>query len=192
MVEAGGLADLTASRTEGTRRDFLWLTTMAVAGYGAAVASWPFIDSLNPAADVLALSSVEVDLAPIERGQRISVVWRGRPAFIVHRTPEEIADAQADDSVPLRDPERDDARVQRPEWLIVVGVCTHLGCIPLGQKPSDKRGNWGGWFCPCHGSEFDASGRIRRGPAPRNLVVPPYVFLTESRILIGRAAEQGL
>lgn len=184
MVE-GSLADLTASRTEDTRRDFLWLTTTAVAVYGAAVVSWPLIDSMNPAADVLALSSVEVDLAPIERGQRISAVWRGRPVFIVHRTPEEVADAQADDSVPLRDPERDDARVQRPEWLIVVGVCTHLGCIPLGQKPSDKRGSWGGWFCPCHGSEFDVSGRIRRGPAPRNLLVPSYTFLSDSRVRIG-------
>jgi ubiquinol-cytochrome c reductase iron-sulfur subunit len=185
MVEAGSLVDLTASRTKDSRRDFLRLTTTAVAVYGAAVVSWPLIDSMNPAADVLALSSTEVDLAPIERGQRISVVWRGRPVFIVHRTPEEVADAQADDSVPLRDPERDDARVQRPEWLIVVGVCTHLGCIPLGQKPGDRRGGWSGWFCPCHGSEFDVSGRIRRGPAPRNLVVPPYTFLTESRVRIG-------
>jgi ubiquinol-cytochrome c reductase iron-sulfur subunit len=185
MIEARSSADLTANRTHDTRRDFLRLTTTAVAVYGAAVVSWPLIDSMNPAADVLALSSVEVDLAPIELGQRISVVWRGRPVFVAHRTPEEIADAQADDSVPLRDPEPDSARVQRPEWLVVVGVCTHLGCIPLGQNPSDRRGGWGGWFCPCHGSEFDRSGRIRRGPAPRNLVVPPYRFLTESRVHIG-------
>ncbi len=167
------------------RRDFLCVATGTMAAVGTAAAMWPFIDSMNPSADVRALSTTEVDLAPIQLGQRITVVWRGQPVFIDHRTPEQIARAKADDRANLKDPELDSARVQREEWLIVVGVCTHLGCIPLGQKAGDPLGGWGGWFCPCHGSHYDTSGRIRKGPAPRNLVVPPYEFLENDMVRIG-------
>ncbi len=168
-----------------TRRDFLVLMTGTVATTGVALAAWPFIDSMNPAADVLAVSTVEVDLEPVEIGQRITVVWRGKPVFIDHRTPDRIALAKADDNANLIDPEPDDERVQRDEWLIVVGICTHLGCIPLGQRPGDPKGEWVGWFCPCHGSHYDTSGRIRKGPAPRNLDVPAYRFLSDTTIRIG-------
>jgi ubiquinol-cytochrome c reductase iron-sulfur subunit len=168
-----------------TRRDFLYLATGTVGAVGIALAAWPFIDSMNPAADVLAVSATEVDLAPVAVGQRITVKWQGKPVFIDHRTAEEIAKAEADDTADLPDPQKDEARVKKPEWLVVVGICTHLGCIPGGQKPTDPRGDWGGWFCPCHGSHYDTSGRIRKGPAPRNLVVPPYEFLDATMIRIG-------
>jgi ubiquinol-cytochrome c reductase iron-sulfur subunit len=169
----------------GERREFLYLVTYAVGGMGAVIATWPFIDSLNPSADVAALSSVEVDLSPIPVGQRITVKWRGNPVFIDHRTEKEISEARSVDVSQLRDPQPDDARIQKPEWLIVVGVCTHLGCVPLGQGENSERGDWGGWFCPCHGSYYDTSGRVRKGPAPSNLVVPPYTFLSDTQIRIG-------
>jgi ubiquinol-cytochrome c reductase iron-sulfur subunit len=170
---------------EETRREFLYLVTTAVGGLGAAIFAWPLIDSLNPSADVEALSSVDIDLSAVAVGQRITVKWRGNPVFIDHRTPEEIAKAKDVDVSQLRDPQPDEARAKKPEWLIVVGVCTHLGCVPLGQSPGSDRGDWGGWFCPCHGSFYDTSGRVRRGPAPKNLVVPPYTFLSDTRIRIG-------
>jgi ubiquinol-cytochrome c reductase iron-sulfur subunit len=168
-----------------TRRDFLLLTASALGAVGVASAIWPFIDSLNPAKDTLALSTTDVDLAPVQVGQRLTVAWQGKPVFIDHRPPAEIKAAQDVDVSTLRDPQTDAQRVQKPEWLIVVGVCTHLGCIPLGQKPTDPRGDYDGWFCPCHGSQYDSSGRIRKGPAPRNLFVPPYAFLTDTSIKIG-------
>jgi ubiquinol-cytochrome c reductase iron-sulfur subunit len=140
---------------------------------------------MNPAADVLALSSIEVDIAPIAVGQRITVKWRSQPVFISHRTAEEIAAAGKVDVSELRDPQTDASRVKKPEWLIMVGICTHLGCVPLGQKQGDPRGEWGGWFCPCHGSQYDTSGRIRKGPAPLNLLVPEYAFLTDKSVKIG-------
>jgi ubiquinol-cytochrome c reductase iron-sulfur subunit len=168
-----------------TRRDFLYLTTGATAAFGTAAAVWPLLDNLNPAQDVLTLATTEADLAPLEPGQRATLVWRGQPVFVAHRTPEEIAMAQADDQADLIDPEPDRTRVQRPEWLVVVGVCTHLGCIPIGQKPTDSRGRWNGWHCACHGSQYDTSGRVRRGPAPRNLAVPRYELLSDVRIRIG-------
>lgn len=167
------------------RRDFLTLLAGTMAAVGTGAALWPFIDSMNPAADVLAVSTTEVDLGVIELGQRITVKWRGQPVFIDRRTPEQIARAQADDSADLRDPEQDSARATRPEWLVVIGICTHLGCVPLGQRATDPKGDWGGWFCPCHGSHYDTSGRVRRGPAPRNLVVPSYAFLDDARVRIG-------
>ncbi len=167
------------------RRDFLYLATGAVGAVGTALAIWPFIDSMNPSADVRALSSIEIDLAPIEVGMRVTFKWRGKPVFVGHRTEEEIEKARAVDIAELRDPQPDEARVQRPEWLIVVGVCTHLGCIPLGQKPTDPRGEWDGWFCPCHGSHYDTSGRIRKGPAPLNLEVPKYTYLSDTLVRIG-------
>jgi ubiquinol-cytochrome c reductase iron-sulfur subunit len=168
-----------------TRRDFLYLTAGAMAAVGTAAAVWPLIDSMNPAADVRALVSVEVDLEPLEVGQRITVKWRGEPIFISRRTAAEIERARVDDAAELPDPEPDSARAQRAEWLIVIGVCTHLGCIPKGQGPASPRGEWDGWFCPCHGSHYDTSGRIRKGPAPRNLVVPVYAFLDDLTLGIG-------
>ena len=168
-----------------TRRDFLILSTAAVGAVGSALASWPFIDVMNPAADTLALSSTEVDLAPVEVGMSITVVWRGKPVFIRHRTPEEIKEAEAVPLDDLPDPQADKDRVQKPQWLVMVGICTHLGCIPLGQKANDPKGEFGGWFCPCHGSHYDSSGRIRKGPAPENLVIPTYTFLTDTTIKIG-------
>jgi ubiquinol-cytochrome c reductase iron-sulfur subunit len=168
-----------------TRRDFLVYAAGALSVVGLGAAAWPFINSMNPAADTLALSTTEVDLAPVEVGQAITVVWRGKPVFIRHRTPENIQAAQAVDIKELRDPQTDAQRVQKPEWLIMVGICTHLGCIPLGQKPTDPKGEYGGWFCPCHGSQYDTSGRIRKGPAPLNLLVPTYSFLTDSSVRIG-------
>ncbi|MPY75961.1 MAG: ubiquinol-cytochrome c reductase iron-sulfur subunit [Alphaproteobacteria bacterium] len=170
---------------EETRREFLYLVTTAVGAMGAAIVAWPLIDSLNPSADVEALSSVDIDLSAVAVGQRITVKWRGNPVFIDRRTAEEISKAKSVDLAELRDPQPDEARVKKPEWLIVVGVCTHLGCVPLGQGPNSDRGDWGGWFCPCHGSYYDTSGRVRRGPAPKNLVVPPYTFLSDTQIRIG-------
>ncbi|MCC7272695.1 MAG: ubiquinol-cytochrome c reductase iron-sulfur subunit [Alphaproteobacteria bacterium] len=169
----------------GTRRDFLYLAAGAVGGIGVASAVWPFISSMNPAADVRALSSTEVDLSPVKEGQAITVTWRGKPVFVRRRTPEEVKSAVDVALADLPDPQPDQARVKKPEWLIVVGVCTHLGCVPLGQKSTDPRGDYGGWFCPCHGSHYDTSGRIRKGPAPQNLTVPGYEFLSDTSIRIG-------
>ena len=171
--------------SSGTRRDFLNLLSTSLAGFGAVAVAWPLINSLNPSKDVLALSSIEVDLSAIEVGQAITVKWRGKPVFIRRRTPEEIKQAEEVDISTLRDPQTDEARVQKPEWLILVGVCTHLGCVPQGQKPAEPRGQYGGWFCPCHGSEYDTSGRIRRGPAPLNLAVPTYTFESDTLVKIG-------
>ncbi|MGB8842361.1 MAG: ubiquinol-cytochrome c reductase iron-sulfur subunit [Aliidongia sp.] len=180
------MAETTNHQGEGgTRRDFLVLTAAAFGAVGVGAVAVPFIQSMNPAADTLALSTTEVDLTPVAVGQSITVKWQGAPVFIRHRTAKEIDEAQKVDVAELRDPQADSARVKKAEWLIVKGVCTHLGCIPLGQKPTDPRGDYDGWFCPCHGSQYDSSGRIRKGPAPRNLFVPPYAFLTDTSIKIG-------
>jgi ubiquinol-cytochrome c reductase iron-sulfur subunit len=185
------MADTTSSLGAGghgdgtTRRDFLILAASAVGAVGAAVAVWPLINSMNPAADTLALSSAEVDLTPIAEGQRVTVLWRGKPVFISHRTAKEIEEARNVDLATLADPQADSARVKKPEWLVVVGVCTHLGCVPLGQKNGDPRGEYDGWACPCHGSLYDSSGRVRRGPAPANLTVPDYAFTGDTAIKIG-------
>jgi ubiquinol-cytochrome c reductase iron-sulfur subunit len=168
-----------------TRRDFLILATAAFGAVGAGAAVWPLIDQMNPAADVLAVSTTEVNLEPIQTGQRITVTWRGSPVFISRRTQKEIDEARKVNPADLVDPETDEARVKKAEWLVVVGVCTHLGCIPLGQRPTDSKGEYGGWFCPCHGSHYDTSGRIRKGPAPKNLLVPTYAFATEKTVRIG-------
>ena len=186
------MADIAKSASGGggehdgeSRRDFLFLAAGAMGAVGAAAVVWPLIDSLNPAADVLALASTEVDLSPVEVGQAITVTWRGKPVFIRHRTEAEIEQARSVDVAELVDPATDESRVIEAPWLVMVGICTHLGCVPLGQKPSEPKGDYGGWFCPCHGSHYDTSGRIRKGPAPRNLVVPEYAFDDETTITIG-------
>jgi len=182
---------LSGAPADPTRRDFLMVATGALAAVGGIATAWPFINNLNPAADTLALSSVEVNVQPIAVGQAITVKWRGKPVFIRHRTPNEIKMAEDVKLSELPDPETDNARVTdtakkvRPEWLIVVGVCTHLGCVPLGTKQGDPRGEYDGWFCPCHGSQYDTSGRIRKGPAPTNLAVPEYLFSSDTLVKIG-------
>lgn len=169
------------------RRDFMVMTATALTAVGAGVVAWPFVNSMNPAADVLALASIEVDLSAVQPGQTIKVKWRGVPVFIRHRTPEDIEASRAVNVSELRDPEADDARVKKghEQWLVMVGVCTHLGCIPLGGAGDFGGGDGGGWFCPCHGSHYDTAGRVRKGPAPKNLVVPEYAFLSDTRIKIG-------
>lgn len=167
------------------RRDFLTLLTVATGTVGAGAFAWPIIDSMNPSADVLALASTEVDVSALEEGQSITVKWRGKPVFVRHRTDAEIKEAAATDITNLIDPETDSDRVLQPKYLVTVGVCTHLGCVPLGQKSSDPKGEFGGWFCPCHGSHYDTSGRIRKGPAPRNLEIPQYSFISDTVIKIG-------
>jgi len=167
------------------RRDFLNLVTASFAAVGVGAIAWPFINSMQPARDVLALASTDVDLAPIAVGQAVTVMWRGKPIFVRSRTPQEIEAARATPISELKDPQTDQARIERDPWLVVIGICTHLGCVPLGQKPTDPRGPYGGWFCPCHGSAYDTSGRIRQGPAPLNLAVPPYAFTSDTKIRIG-------
>ena len=168
------------------RRDFLYYAAGGVGAIASGAAIWPLIDSMNPSADVAAFSVVEVDLSGVDRGTRITARWHGKPIFIDHRTQKEIDAARADDHNPdLIDPATDAERAKRAEWLVQIGICTHLGCIPLGQKESDPRGEWRGWFCPCHGSQYDTAGRIRKGPAPRNLDLPPYAFKSDTRLRIG-------
>jgi ubiquinol-cytochrome c reductase iron-sulfur subunit len=165
---------------EASRRDFLYVAAGGMSAVGVAAMAWPFIDQMNPSKDVLAMSSIEVDLSGIAEGQSITVKWRGKPVFIRHRTAAEIADARNVQLADLPDPQKDEERAEKPEWLIMVGVCTHLGCVPLGQQ-----GEYNGWFCPCHGSHYDTSGRIRKGPAPTNLPVPEHIFLDGDKVKIG-------
>ncbi len=178
-------ADTLSQAGQPHRRDFLILATGAMGVVGVAALAWPLIDQMNPAADTLSVATAEFDLSAMEPGQRITVKWRGKPVFIDRRTEAGIAAARADDAAALRDPQTDAERVIDPEWLIVVGICTHLGCIPLGQADGSPRGEWSGWFCPCHGSHYDQSGRIRKGPAPRNLDVPAYAFVGDKLVRIG-------
>ena len=164
------------------RRDFVVLTASAVAAVGAAACVWPLIDALNPAEDVLAQASIEVDLSHIKEGQTIKVMWRGKPVFITHRTKKQIEEAQAVPLSSLRDPQTDQERIKEghEQWLIMLAVCTHLGCVPIENK-----GEFDGYFCPCHGSDYDSAGRIRKGPAPKNLLVPNYHFVDNNKIIIG-------
>ncbi len=171
------------------RRDFITVAGLSFAGVGAAATLWPFIQQMNPDASTQALASTEVDLSPIKEGQAITVMWRGKPVFIRNRTAAEVKAAQTvavaelSDRAQANDAQR--TKKGKENWLVLVGICTHLGCIPKGQSLGDARGEYGGWFCPCHGSHYDTSGRIRKGPAPKNLEVPPYEFVSDSKIKIG-------
>lgn len=167
------------------RREFLQLSAAAMGAVGAAAVATPLVNSLNPAKDTLALSTTEVDISDLAPGQGKTVMWQGKPVFVKHRTPEEIQEAVNVDMASLIDPQADEERVSKPEWLVVVGICTHLGCVPTGTKESEAHGDYDGWFCPCHGSHYDTSGRIRKGPAPKNLPVPPYEFVSDTVIKIG-------
>lgn len=174
--------------TETTRRDFLMLATGAagVVGLGAVVV--PLVSQLAPDAQTIAAGApIDLDLAPIAEGQAIKLFWRGKLIFVRHRTKKEIDEARAVDVATLPDPQADQARVKEghEQFLVVYGNCTHLGCVPLGNAPGDPKGDYDGWFCPCHGSHYDSSGRIRRGPAPTNLPVPPYAFSADTKIRIG-------
>ena len=159
------------------RRDFIFTASYALGAVGVGAVAWPLIDQMNPDASVKALASTEVDISSLERGQSITVLWRGKPVFIRRRTEEEIVKAKNVKLEDLPHPETDEDRAKNPEWLVMLGVCTHLGCVPLGDK-----GEYGGWFCPCHGSHYDTAGRIRRGPAPTNLPVP-VASLSDNGIL---------
>lgn len=163
-----------------TRRDFLFLATGAMGAVGAAAAVWPFVSSMNPDASVQALATIEVNISAIAEGQAITVLWRGKPVFVRHRTGAEIEAARETVVSELPDPQKDEDRVQKPEWLVAVGICTHLGCVPVGYQ-----GDYKGWFCPCHGSHYDTSGRIRKGPAPLNLEIPTYTFASDTVIRVG-------
>lgn len=162
-----------------TRRDFLYVATAAFGAVGLGAAAWPLIDQMNPDKSVLALSSTEVNIGAVPLGQQIIVKWRGKPVFVLHRTPEQIASAEKAHWQDMRDPQPDSDRVKKAEWLIVVGICTHLGCVPLREDDGS------GWLCPCHGSVYDDSGRIDHGPAPKNLEVPPYQFVSDTTVRIG-------
>jgi len=181
------------------RRDFIHIATSAFLLIGGAAALWPLIDQMNPDASTLATGTVDVDVSAIEPGQAITVMWRGKPVFVRNRTPEEIEAAKGVELSELADPEifamgeeegmpatdENLTKQGHENWLVVIGICTHLGCIPQGQKPSENRGEWGGWFCPCHGSHYDTAGRIRKGPAPRNLQLPIYQFTSDTTIQLG-------
>ncbi len=174
---------VSTASAEHTRRDFLFIATGAAGAAAAASAVWPLVAQMNPDASTIAAGApLEVDLAPVAEGQVIKVFWRGKPIFVSHRTAKDIAAARSVDVGSLPDPQADQDRVKpgRDQWLIVVGTCTHLGCIPLSRQ-----GEFGGWFCPCHGSQYDTSARVRRGPAPANLPLPPYKFVSDTRIQIG-------
>jgi len=179
-VDAGHSAEHPAD--DPSRRDFIHIAAGAAAVGGVATLVWPLVDQMNPSGDTLALASIEFDLSKTVAGQQTVVKWRGKPVFVRNRTPAEIQAARRDDNAPMKDPQRDEDRVKegKDQWLVLVGVCTHLGCVP-----NFGTGEYGGWFCPCHGSVYDTSGRIRKGPAPKNLEVPTYAFVSDTRIKIG-------
>ncbi len=162
------------------RRDFLFTASYTVGAIGLGATVWPFIDQMNPDKSVKALASTEVDLTTIQPGNSVTVLWRGKPVFIKRRTPDEIAEAKNVNIKDLKHPEKDEDRVKKEEWLVMLGICTHLGCVPLSDK-----GEYNGWFCPCHGSHYDTSGRIRKGPAPTNMEIPKYEFVDNNTIKIG-------
>ena len=169
-----------SEKIQSKRRDFLYTATYTIGAVGIGATIWPLIDQMNPDSSVKALATTEVDVSDVKLGKTITVLWRGKPIFIRRRTQEEIKEASAVDLKDLKDPQKDSDRAKNPEWLVMVGVCTHLGCVPLGNK-----GEYNGWFCPCHGSHYDISGRIRKGPAPNNLEIPKYEFVDNNIIKIG-------
>jgi ubiquinol-cytochrome c reductase iron-sulfur subunit len=184
---------------DSSRRDVILIGAAALAAIGGAAVLWPLLDQMNPDASTLSLASIDVDLAPVEEGQAITVMWRGKPIFIRHRTAQEIKDAEdvkldqlidplarnanLADTAPATDANR--AAPDKEPWLVMIGICTHLGCIPKGQAIGDYKGEFGGWFCPCHGSQYDTAGRVRIGPAPENMYIPPYAFSSDTKIKIG-------
>ena len=184
QLEKGfGIVTTASSADHPTRRDFLFVATGAAAAVGGVATLWPFVSQMNPDASTIAAGApIEVDLTPIASGQDIKVFWRGKPIYIMNRTKKQVDEARSVQVSSLPDPESDQARVKEghDQWLILVGICTHLGCIPLAHQ-----GDYDGWFCPCHGSQYDTSGRIRRGPAPANLPLPPYAFLSDTKVRIG-------
>jgi ubiquinol-cytochrome c reductase iron-sulfur subunit len=181
-LATGATTDPGHASDDPSRRDFIHIAAIAAAAGGAAAVVWPFIDQMNPSADTLALASVEFDLGKVMEGQQVTIKWRGKPLFIRNRTPKEVAEAVKDDHAAMKDPATDASRVKagKSQWLVLIGNCTHLGCVPTFGG-----GEYGGWFCPCHGSVYDTSGRIRKGPAPLNLVVPEYAFLSDTKVKIG-------
>ncbi|MGL9726150.1 MAG: ubiquinol-cytochrome c reductase iron-sulfur subunit [Wolbachia sp.] len=181
--EDNSVKDLTKNKS---RRDFITLTTCAMAGIGATSGLWPLVKSMSPSAEILAMSTVEVNLSDIQEGQGKKVKWQGKPVFIRRRTKQEIEAARTVNAESLRDPELDEKRVykRKDEWLIMIGICTHLGCVPVDHATKD--GN--GWFCPCHGSYYDTSGRVIGGPAPKNMAIPDYFFPSENIVVIGKKA----
>ena len=162
------------------RREFIFTASYVVGAVGLGAAVWPLVDQMNPDASVKALASTEVDVSALEPGKAITVLWRGKPVFIKRRTQEEIDEARSVKLEDLKDPQKDEDRAKDPEWLVMLGICTHLGCVPLNGK-----GDYNGWFCPCHGSHYDTSGRIRKGPAPTNMEIPKYEFVNKNTIKIG-------
>ncbi|MGH6791426.1 MAG: ubiquinol-cytochrome c reductase iron-sulfur subunit [Methyloceanibacter sp.] len=182
-----------------SRRDVILIAAGGFTAIGTAAALWPLLDQMNPDASTLSLATTEVDISPIEVGQAITVMWRGKPIFIRHRTAQEIEQAKAtplDDlidplarnvNLPDDAPATDENRAvpEREPLLVMIGICTHLGCIPIGQAPGQYKGEYGGWFCPCHGSQYDTAGRVRIGPAPQNMYIPPYSFTSDTKIKIG-------
>ena len=161
------------------RRDFIFTASYALGAVGVGAVVWPLVDQMNPDRSVKALASTEVDVSSLEPGKSITVLWRGKPVFIKRRTEEEIAEARNVNIKDLPHPEKDEDRAKNPEWLVMLGISTHLGCVPLADK-----GEYNGWFCPCHGSHYDTSGRIRKGPAPTNMEIPKYEFVNSNTIKI--------
>ncbi len=174
--------ETTPAGEDPSRRDFIHVAAMAAAVGAVGSAAWPLIDQMNPSGDMLALASLEFDLSKVADGSEVTIKWRGKPVFVRKRTPAEIAMAVKDDHADLKDPAKDADRHKpgKAEWLILIGSCTHLGCVPTFGG-----GDWGGWFCPCHGSHYDTAGRIRKGPAPTNLALPDYAFLSDTKVKIG-------
>lgn len=181
----------------GTRRDFLYVASGAMGAVGVAAAAWPFIDQMNPSSAALAAGTTEVDISTIQPGQQVIFKFRGHPLFVRRRTPKEIEESKAVPVAALPDPLAENAnlaanaeatdanRATKPEWLVLIGVCTHLGCTPTVSTPQMPQGEYGGWLCHCHGSQYDTAGRIRKGPAPRNLDIPVYTFLSDTKIKVG-------
>jgi ubiquinol-cytochrome c reductase iron-sulfur subunit len=179
-----------APNGEMRRRDFINIAAVSVAGVGAAVTLFPLVNQMNPSADVLALAAIEVDVSAIQPGQAIKTIFRKQPLFIRHLTPAEIQAANSVSPGELRDPQALAERTAegKPQWLITMGVCTHLGCVPLGAAEGENKGDYGGYFCPCHGSHYDTAGRVRKGPAPKNLEVPAYAFKSDTVVTVGEEA----